>query len=359
MLRCLRFVFFGVLLACFPVAATWGQDSISFDFRKQDSQCDSGLRGLSVVDEKTAWATGSGGTILLTVDGESWNRTSLPGRSEVEIRDVVAWDAQHALVMIAGQPAEFWETWDGARSWQRVFVDARPTAFFDDLLIDRQSGTGLAFGDVVEQAIPLVRRAASGHWYLLEDLADLSGMPDIHGYAASGTSMVKTSEGRFLIGTGGRLPDDADDRSVVLRSNPGDFRRWNLVRCPIPASESAGIFSLAVGGERLVAVGGDYKQPELSDATAAYSQDGGASWMPAQKMPGGFRSGVTAINTLRLDPVFVSVGTNGSDYSLDGGVTWHALNSLDLNAIQFVPNGKVGWAVGGKGRVFRVTANIR
>lgn len=328
----------------------WGQENVEMEFGKQAVETSSSLRGLCVVSSNVVWTTGSRGTILRTTDGKTWETIALPGREEVEIRDVHAWDADHAIIMIAGQPAEFWETENGGQQWQRVFVDPREKSFYDDLLIDSQSGWGIAFGDVVHQAIPLVVRQPAGTWQIAEDLADLSGHPQLHGYAASGTSMVRTDQGRILLGTGGASAEHAP--ATVLVSEPNNWRRWQAVECPLPASESAGIFSLALHGDQVVAVGGDYLKPKVREGTAAYSQDGGLTWVAADSLPAGYRSGV-AVLARPAGNVFVAVGTSGTDVSTDGGKNWQSINQLNLNAIRFADGGEVGWAVG-SGCVYRI-----
>ena len=64
-------------------------------WKEQDSQSTASLRGLSVVDSKVAWASGTDGTVLRTIDGgNSWQRRSIthPGADELDYRDVQAFD---------------------------------------------------------------------------------------------------------------------------------------------------------------------------------------------------------------------------------------------------------------------------
>lgn len=341
-------------------ATAQSEPACDLTFERQESDSNSSLRGLCVVDTNHVWTTGSQGTILRTDDGgDHWVSVPLPGRPDVEIRDVHAWDKDHAVVMIAGQPAEIWETDSGGAQWKRVFVDPRATAFYDDILLDPQ-GAGLAFGDVVSDAIPLVQRTTDGKWYLREDLSDLVGASYLHGYAASGTSMIQLPNRRWLIGTGGAATPGED--SVVLISEPGNWRRWEKVRCPILASESAGVFSLAHSGQHVVAVGGDYLAPAESNRVAAYSTDGGQSWHSASEFPNGFRSGVAVLPGDWSQPVFVCVGTNGTDLSVDGGKTWKVVNQKSLNAIRFAKSKReenaVGWAVGSDGAIYRIQVTL-
>jgi hypothetical protein len=45
----------------------------------------------------------------------------------------------------------------------------------------------------------------------------------------------------------------------------------------------------------------------------------------------------------------VTVGSSGTDYSLDGGRTWTPLGQDGYYALSFAPTGE-GWAVGSDGR---------
>ena len=65
-----------------------------------DTKISAGLRGLSVVDEKTAWASGTSGTWLRTVDGENWQSDTVPGAGEYQFRDIEAFSATSALLLL-------------------------------------------------------------------------------------------------------------------------------------------------------------------------------------------------------------------------------------------------------------------
>ena len=51
------------------------------------------LRGVSAVDGQVAWASGTGGTVLRTVDGgETWDRRLVPDADGLDFRDIEAFD---------------------------------------------------------------------------------------------------------------------------------------------------------------------------------------------------------------------------------------------------------------------------
>ena len=116
---------------------------------------------------------------------------------------------------------------------------------------------------------------------------------------------------------------------------------------------TSGVFSLvAADDDRLVAVGGDYSQPDGSAATAAFTTDGGQTWTAAQTPPHGYRSSVAYDPTQKL---WITVGPNGTDISRDDGKNWTPLKpsgydppDADRNwnalSLPFVvgPNGRIG-----------------
>jgi hypothetical protein len=92
----------------------------------------------------------------------------------------------------------------------------------------------------------------------------------------------------------------------------------------------------------VVAVGGAYDHSDNATRTAAFSTDGGHSWLASTTPPHGFRSAVQWSQALKL---WITVGTNGSDISRDDGKTWQPLDNGNWNALSlpFVvgPNGRI------------------
>ena len=75
-----------------------------------------------------------------------------------------------------------------------------------------------------------------------------------------------------------------------MTSNYGST--WTAVETTLEAGgKTAGIFSLAVQGEKLVAVGGDFSLPgESSRRTVSISKDGGLTWAEPNSPTFGYRS---------------------------------------------------------------------
>ena len=113
-------------------------------------------------------------------------------------------------------------------------------------------------------------------------------------------------------------------------------------------NESSGVFSLAFRDQNHgIAAGGDYKKPNESQGTAAWTADGGKTWTAANKPPHGYRSAV-AWDT--ADKAWIAVGTNGSDVSFDDGKIWQYLDSGNWNALS------LPWVVGPEGRIAKLVS---
>ena len=94
------------------------------------------LRGLSVVNQNVIWASGTGGTVIRTVDGgKNWAVIVVPGAEALDFRGIHAFDEKNAVIISSG-PAEkgqahIYRTSDGGKNWQQVFEEKRAGVFFD------------------------------------------------------------------------------------------------------------------------------------------------------------------------------------------------------------------------------------
>ena len=139
---------------------------------------------------------------------------------------------------------------------------------------------------------------------------------------------------------------------VFLTRNRGEG--WSILPTPIQAGNaSSGIFSIAFRNPvNAMIVGGDYQEDERTGGNIAVSTDRGITWMlPPEPHGVGFRSGV-AWREEEAYPMWVVVGTSGSDYSLDFGRTWTRFDEGAFNAVAFA--GSTGWAAGPDGKVARL-----
>src|SRR6476661_6935370 len=101
---------------------------------KQNVNTTASLRGLSVVNEKIVWASGTGGTVIRTINGsKSWNVITVPGAEKLDFRDVEAFDANTAYILSIGngESSRIYKTTNGGKNWQLQFKNTNEKAFFD------------------------------------------------------------------------------------------------------------------------------------------------------------------------------------------------------------------------------------
>src|SRR5438270_1246479 len=69
----------------------------------QTSNTTASLRGVSAVNERVVWASGSGGTWLRTTDGgATWKASKIEGAEALDFRGIRAFDDRTAWVMSIG-----------------------------------------------------------------------------------------------------------------------------------------------------------------------------------------------------------------------------------------------------------------
>jgi photosystem II stability/assembly factor-like uncharacterized protein len=300
------------------------------------------LRGLCAVSPKVAWVSGTGGTYARTTDaGRTWSVGTVPGAEKLDFRDVEAFGEATAYLLSAGpgEDSRIYKTTDGGKTWALQFKNLDREAFFDALAFWDEMN-GLALSDPVGGRFQLIATADGGvNWRRLPAESLPPALPNEGAFAASGTCLVTHGESDVWFATGGA-------RTARVFHSPNRGRNWTVSETPVRAgADSAGVFSVAFRDRnRGLIVGGDYRKPNDTGATAAVTADGGMTWtLAGGSLP--FRSGVAWAADR-----WVAVGTSGSDASRDDGATWKALDRENYNSVAFTPTGD-SWAVGPKGRI--------
>jgi photosystem II stability/assembly factor-like uncharacterized protein len=317
------------LVCCGALAQSW---------QPQTSGTRASLRGISAVRSRVAWASGTGGTYLITTDGgATWRAAKVQGAETLDFRAVHALDARTAWLMSIGTGplSRVYKTTDGGAHWQLQFTNPDPQGFFDCLAF-WDARHGILVGDAVDGALAVFTTTDGGaHWQRLKMPPAVRGEG---AFAASNSALVVRGKREAFIGTTG---------ARVYRIE-GD--RVNVVGTPVRKdSASAGIFSLAFAdGRRAMAVGGDYTKPKDATNNISVTADGGATWTAPQSGPAGFRSAVVYLGRRKA---WLATGPSGSDITFDDGKSWKTFDAGNYNALGF--SGGEGWAVGPNGRIGR------
>ncbi|WP_245601670.1 WD40/YVTN/BNR-like repeat-containing protein [Hamadaea tsunoensis] len=309
----------------------------------------SSLRGLSAVSRRVAWASGSEGEVLRTLDGgRTWSHVGPPGTAELQFRDIEAFDADHAVLMSIGDTTDafrFYVTSDGGAHWTETFRNTEAAAFYDCMaFFDRRHG--IALSDPVDGKFRILATSDGGRtWAVAPDTGMPAALAGEFAFAASGTCLTVSGGEHAWFASGG------GSAARVYRSNDRG-RTWSVTDTPVPSGASAGIYSVAFRDPRHgIIVGGDYTTPDSAPDGAAVSRDGGRTWTVGRTVPGAYRSGVAWTN---IAGVAIAVGPTGSDITYDGGQTWHGFDTGSLHGVDCTRDGAC-WASGAAGRVTRLT----
>ncbi|MFB9904961.1 WD40/YVTN/BNR-like repeat-containing protein [Allokutzneria oryzae] len=332
-------------LAVTPVPAVAAPADASWQLTPTNT--DARFRGLSAVSGRVAWAGGSGGVVLRTVNGgREWQRVDPPGAAELQFRDVHAFDERRAVVLSIGEGAasRVYRTSDGGRTWQVAFQNPDPEAFYDCLTFF-DSRNGIALSDPVGGKFRILSTSDGGQsWKVLSDKGMPPALDKEAGFAASGQCLVSSGGRDAWFATGGGA------RSRVFHSADRG-NTWRVSESPLAASESAGTFGVAFVGRRHgIAVGGDFANV-AGPSTVALTGDGGRTWRAGAQQLGGYRSGVAVPPTRPWTAI--AVGPTGSDVSRDGGRSWTRFDDGSFDTVDCAWDGAC-WASGERGRIAKL-----
>ena len=324
------------------------QPGPSFKWTPLSTGVSARLRGVSAVNDRVAWASGTNGTVIRTIDGGgTWQTLTVPDAGKLDFRDIDAVDERTAFVLSIGpgEQSRIYKTSDAGATWTEQFVNRDPMAFFDAMAF-WDAKRGIAVSDSVDgQFVILTTTDGGATWTRVPAAALPPALPNEGFFAASGTNVAVLAPNHVWIGTG------AAASSRVLRSKDGG-RTWALAQTPLASGPSAGIFSIAFAdATHGIVVGGDYKAESLAHDNAAVTSDGGATWTLVKGLSG-FRS-VAAYKPGDTSTV-VAVGPSGSDFSTDRGKTWSPIAGPGFHAFSFAPRGDAGFGVGEKGAAGRL-----
>ena len=328
------------------ISLTFGQ---SISLVTLDSRVESSFRGLSVVNQKVVWVSGTGGTVLRTIDGgKNWENISVPNMEKIDFRDVEGFNKNTAIVMGIASPARFYKTTDRGQNWKLVYFDDREGVFFDGMSFWNKND-GIAFSDPVDGQHLLIRTTDGGDtWHEIPKEGFPHKLNPEFGFAASGTGIPVQGRKTVWLGMGGV-------KSRVFKSEDGGMN-WSVAETPVVhGGQSTGIYSVAFKNKKVgISVGGDYTNQSIKN-TMAYTNDGGATWHLPEKQTHQYRECVAHYRS----NIFFAVGPSGFDMTTDNGKNWHPhyWEVNNLTAVAFAKRSNVGFAVGKGGQIYKIKVN--
>src|SRR2546425_3110371 len=228
-------LFLAIALASFSSAEKIRQPKLT----PQNSGTTQGLIAVSPVDSRVVWASGRGGTFLLTTNGgETWKAAVVPGAEALQFRDVQGVSDKVAyLQSIGNNPTDFriYKTVDGGATWTMQFQNQNPGAFYDCFAFWTPK-RGISHSDSVNGVFPDLRTTDGTTW---QDISSNMppALPGEFSFASSGTCVATQVARNAWIATGG-----ATIARILSTRDGGDT--WNAYDTPLVSSPSAGAFTV-------------------------------------------------------------------------------------------------------------------
>lgn len=306
------------------------------------------FRGLSVVDDKTIWISGSRGTIAKSVDGgKTFLFQQLKGYEKSDFRDIEAFDDKRAIMMSSGTPAYILKTIDGGQTWKEVYKNT-DTAYFLDAMDFWNDKKGMLVGDPINGHFLLLQTNDGGEtWQQLDASKTPKAKLGEAVFAASGTSFRCDKEFPLCsFVTGGKVSRFI--QIVMEEEFVGSAQKLPIMQ----GRSTQGAFSFAYLGSIFVAVGGDFLQDTLSyqSSCKGYFEPtilpllGDIDFKIKQYFPNGYRSCVEIVD----DKIMVSCGNRGIDI---GTIMWKNISKESFHVVRKAKKGKAVFLAGGKGKI--------
>ena len=333
-----------IILALISLAATaFGQQLTVLHSGTEEN-----LRGVSALSNGVAWASGTHGTYLKSLDqGTTWSVAHIPQADDLDFRDVEAFSADHAYLLSAGpgEASRIYKTVDGGKTWDLQFTNHDPKGFLDCMAFWDESH-GIVVGDPIDGRFEILLTDDGGHTWTKSPADTMPPAHDGEGaFAASGTCVAVAADGNAWFVTGGAV-------ARLFHSSDG-AKTWQTTDSPIVhGTASAGIFSIAVRDPKHgVIAGGDYKSPAAAGPNLATTEDGGKTWKLSRLSPQWYFSGVAFLHG---SSSIVAVGAARSAFSRKvNSSQWTKTWDQGLNAVSAIDNGSA-LAVGPKGAMVRL-----
>jgi photosystem II stability/assembly factor-like uncharacterized protein len=295
------------------------------------------LRGLSAVNEKIIWTSGSKGTVGRSADGgKTWEWMTVKNYETRDFRDIEAFDKNTAIIMAIADPAVILKTEDGGKKWKIVFTDSTKGMFMDAMDFQNDK-MGIVVGDPVRDTIFIATTNDGGdHWQKLSS-AFIKAEEGEGFFAASGTNVIYNLDGSFVAVSGGKTsrwitPYETKDNGIIQ------------------GKESTGANSIAISGDHAIIVGGDFSNDKDTTKNCSVSDDDMETWHQAETPPHGYRSCVTFISKDKM----ICCGTSGADISNDSGMNWQLISQESFHVCRKAKKGDVVFLAGANGRVAKL-----
>jgi len=321
------------------------------------------LISVSPVDTRVVWASGTGGTFVVTTNGgKTWKTGVVPGAEALQFRDVQGVSDKVAYLQSIGDNTtdfRIYKTVDGGATWTMQFQNQTANAFYDCFAFWTPK-RGISHSDSVNGVFPDLRTTDGKTWH------DISpnmppALPGEFSFASSGTCVATQGERNAWIATGG-----ATSARILATRDGADT--WNAYDTPLVSSPSAGAFTVAFRDAwHGIVGGGDLDPTDPNNAGTATSNDGGRTWTLTNPAPvTGAIFGLAYARRINTGDdhegdeeggrtVVVTANTGGAAWTPDEGTTWFSLPGVSGYWAVAFANRKAGWLVGAGGNILKIS----
>ena len=294
------------------------------------------IRGLSVVDDRIVWVSGSNGTIGRSVDsGHTFKWVTVKGFEKIDFRDIEAFDETSAVIMGIAEPAYILRTADGGETWKVVFENKTKGMFLDAMEFWNLH-SGIVIGDPIDGKFFIARSFDGGMTW--RDIPAKNYPAADSGeacFASSGTNIRKLNNKEAVFVSGGL------HSSIFIRDT-------KITLPALQGTASTGANSVAVKNSKIMIVaGGDFTTKDGVLKNCFITKDAGKTWAAPATGPHGYRSCVEWLGKKK----WISCGLNGVDYSKDEGNNWQWISKESFNVCGKAKTGKAVFFAGGGGRI--------
>ena len=328
----MKYVFFLLIILCLHAQAQ--------QIRIVNDGTNTSLRGLSVVNDRVVWVSGSNGMVGKSLDsGNTWKWIQVKNFEKTDFRDIEAFDESIAVIMGVAEPAYILRTIDGGDTWKLVYENKTKGMFLDAMEFWNEQ-SGIVIGDPIDRKFFIARTFNGGNtWQNIPEknypVAD-SGEAC---FAASGTNIRKLGNDAACFVTGG------------LQSRL--FIKDKIIKLPLlQGKETTGANSIAIKNKKIfISVGGDFNTPDSTNKNCVITMDGGNTWKYPSVSPGGYRSCVEYLDKHK----WITCGLNGVDISNDDGSTWTSISKEGFHVCRKAKKGKNVFLAGAKGTIAKLS----
>lgn len=300
---------------------------------------DLSFRGIASINDTVVWVSGNFGTFGKSLDGgKHWVFGGIPGADSLQFRDIHLFDGETALAMGAGAPTAIFKTTNGGSTWHMVYHNP-DTALFLDGFDFWPDGSGIAFGDPINNRFLILKTLDFGETWEADSINSPLAQVGEAGFAASGTSLVCAGDSTVYFVTGG------SQSRLLYSANRG--KSWEAFALPMAqGAETKGAFSIVVK-QHIIVVGGDYANDSDTIGTVGMI-DENENIEQGKGLP--YQSAVQFVN----DTLAISVGTAGCFVSRNGGKTWEQFSNDGMHTLVISKNGTQIYTAGPHGRIGKI-----